>query len=258
MVFLTRLNTTFPQTALSVSSFQQEVCRSILNQFIRPIPHFKAYLCEKAQTDDVHCLLTVMSMSCCVTAKICQCHSSATLMWHMELSCNYKQQDWVNCTPAERGSSHLCHQVAFIHTAILIMASTLKQRCVPTGESASAGQGSSQPEPDSDPNLKPVAEAGRDPSDTLTAQPQSPLPEAEYDKLLVSRKSNFSLLTFTARSCLVLFLVLSEEQRWKRSASRSGTAPNSCCWAPTLTMTFHHYTATGLGFRRKHSTVFLQ
>lgn len=72
-------------------------------------------------------------------------------------------------------------------TAILIMASTLKQQCVPAGENASTGQGSSQPEPDSDPNLRPAAEAGRDPLDLLTAQPQSPLPEAEYDKLLVSR-----------------------------------------------------------------------
>lgn len=88
------------------------------------------------------------------------------------------------------------------------MASTVKQQHVPTGENASTSPGWSQTEPDSDPNLKPAAEAGRDPLDTLTAQPQSPLPEAEYDKLLVSRKSTFSLLTFTARSYLVLFLNL--------------------------------------------------
>lgn len=57
-------------------------------------------------------LFTVISMSCCVTAKICRCHSSTTLMWHMELRCNYKQQELVSSTPAERGSSLLCHQDA--------------------------------------------------------------------------------------------------------------------------------------------------
>lgn len=74
--------------------------------------------------------------------------------------------------------------------AILNMASTLKQLLAAKGENTSTGQGSSQPELDSDsePKLKREVEAGPDPLDTLAAQPQSPLPEAEYDKLLVSRK----------------------------------------------------------------------
>lgn len=49
------------------------VC-SIINQFMQSVPHLQAYLCDKDQTDDMHCRLTVISMSSCVTAKICPCH----------------------------------------------------------------------------------------------------------------------------------------------------------------------------------------
>lgn len=48
-------------------------------------------------------------------------------------------------------------------------------------------QGSSQPELDADPHVKQTMEPSLDSLDTLTTQPQSPLPESEYDKLLVSR-----------------------------------------------------------------------
>lgn len=71
------------------------------------------------------------------------------------------------------------------------MASILKQLVVPKGKNTSTGRGLSQPEldSDSDPNLREV-EADPDSLDTLAAQPQSPSPEAEYDKLLVSRRNN--------------------------------------------------------------------
>ncbi|KAI3367670.1 hypothetical protein L3Q82_026501 [Scortum barcoo] len=61
-----------------------------------------------------------------------------------------------------------------------------EQLVVPKGKNTPAGRGSTQPELDSDPdpNPKQEAEANPDSLDTLTAQPQSPSPEAEYDKLL--------------------------------------------------------------------------
>lgn len=61
-----------------------------------------------------------------------------------------------------------------------------RELVVPKGKNASTGQGSSHPEVDSesDPKKKPEAEADQDSLDTLAAQPQSPSPEAEYDKLL--------------------------------------------------------------------------
>lgn len=69
------------------------------------------------------------------------------------------------------------------------MASTLKQLLVPNGGTQATGQQSVQPpELGSDPNLKQEVKATLDSLDTLTAQPQSPLPEADYDKLLVSGK----------------------------------------------------------------------
>lgn len=71
------------------------------------------------------------------------------------------------------------------------MAFTLKQLVVPKGKNTPTGGGSSQPELDSD--LKPKQERVADPDslDILAAQPPSPSPDAEYDKLLVSRKNNF-------------------------------------------------------------------
>lgn len=50
-------------------------------------------------------------------------------------------------------------------------------------------QGSSQPKVDADPQVPQTKGTSSDSLDTLTAQPQSPLPESDYDKLLVSRTS---------------------------------------------------------------------
>lgn len=47
-------------------------------------------------------------------------------------------------------------------------------------------QGSSQPELDADPYVQQTMDPTSDAVDTLTAQPQSPLQESDYDKLLVS------------------------------------------------------------------------
>lgn len=70
------------------------------------------------------------------------------------------------------------------------MASTQKRLLVPNGGTQATGQRSvRQPEPGSDPNRKQEVTSTLDSLDTLTAQPQSPLPEADYDKLLVSGKN---------------------------------------------------------------------
>ncbi|XP_075874070.1 oxidation resistance protein 1 isoform X1 [Nelusetta ayraudi] len=63
--------------------------------------------------------------------------------------------------------------------------SARQQLLVPNGGTQATGQQSVQPpELGSDPNLKQEVKATLDSLDTLTAQPQSPLPEADYDKLL--------------------------------------------------------------------------
>lgn len=74
-------------------------------------------------------------------------------------------------------------------TAILTMAFSLKQLVVPKGKNTSPGEGSSHPELDSDTKERPEAEVDQDLLNPLAAQPQSPSPEAEYDKLLVSRNT---------------------------------------------------------------------
>ncbi|XP_040916637.1 nuclear receptor coactivator 7 isoform X2 [Toxotes jaculatrix] len=78
-------------------------------------------------------------------------------------------------------SSHTSSNV-FSSSAALIP----RELVVPKGKSTSTGQGSSQPElnSDSDPKERPKAEVDRDCLDTLPAPPHSPSPEAEYDKLL--------------------------------------------------------------------------
>ncbi len=70
------------------------------------------------------------------------------------------------------------------------MASILKQLVVPKGKNTSSDQGSTHPELDPDPNPKREVETDTDSLDTLAAHPHSPSPEAEYDKLLVSRRHN--------------------------------------------------------------------
>jgi len=103
-------------------------------------------------------------------------------MCDMELRFDYKQSEVGRCWPVERGSSHSWHWVVSISMSerFFIMASILKQLVVPKGRNSSTGQ-----ELDSDSDPKREAEA-----DFL---PQSPSPEAEYDKLLV-RKKHISLL----------------------------------------------------------------
>ncbi|XP_060919673.1 nuclear receptor coactivator 7 isoform X2 [Labrus mixtus] len=61
-----------------------------------------------------------------------------------------------------------------------------RELLVPKGKNPSTGGRSPEPEPDqrSDRHLKPDTEADPGSLETLSAQPQSPSPEAEYDKLL--------------------------------------------------------------------------
>lgn len=66
--------------------------------------------------------------------------------------------------------------------AILTMAFALKQLVDPEGKNTSSSGGLSHPELDSE------EQANRDCLNPLAAQPQSPSPEAEYDKLLVSTR----------------------------------------------------------------------
>lgn len=72
------------------------------------------------------------------------------------------------------------------------MASTLKQLAVCTGRNTSSDHGSSQAEltSGSDPKEKTNVGADRDSLDTLPVPPHSPSPEAEYDKLLVSKETD--------------------------------------------------------------------
>lgn len=107
----------------------------------------------------------------------------------------------------KRGSDHLC--VCFtqcVHVGVkanLIMASILKQLAI-RGKNTLASEAPSRPGPDSDSGPKEKLEADGGPDsepgekleadgrqscfDSLAAQPQSPSPEAEYDKLLVRGK----------------------------------------------------------------------
>ncbi|KAK5857497.1 hypothetical protein PBY51_010739 [Eleginops maclovinus] len=72
-----------------------------------------------------------------------------------------------------------------VHSATATLI-TREQLVVPTGKNTSIGQGSSQPEldSDSDPKLKREVNADLDSLETLAVSPQPPSPEAEYDKLL--------------------------------------------------------------------------
>lgn len=75
------------------------------------------------------------------------------------------------------------------------MASILKQLAVPKRKNTSTSHGSSQTELNSncDPKEKPDVEVDQEFLDTLSAPSHSPSPEAEYDKLLVSKEKT----TFT-------------------------------------------------------------
>ena len=92
------------------------------------------------------------------------------------------------------------------------MASILKQLGV-KGKNALTSEGSSHPElsSDSGPTEKLEADGHQSCFDTLAAQPQSPSPEAEYDKLLVRGKisappacSSYLRLCISVVSCFIL------------------------------------------------------
>lgn len=128
-------------------------------------------------------------MPCSVAVKISL--SSTTLMCDSELRCQCKQREVGLCWPAGRGRCLLCLQLVSSVSvrAVLSMVSILKQLLVPQGTNTSTGPGSAQPELDLDSHLKGHGERVQDLSETtLTTNPQSPLPESEYDKLLVSRR----------------------------------------------------------------------
>lgn len=59
----------------------------------------------------------------------------------------------------------------------------------PVSQAGANIQGSSQPELDADAQVQQTKETISDSYNARTAQPQSPLPESDYDKLLVSRTS---------------------------------------------------------------------
>lgn len=91
------------------------------------------------------------------------------------------------------------------------MASILKQLVVPKGKNTQTIRGSTQPELDSDPKPKPEVETDPDSFDTLPAQPQSPSPEAEYDKLLVSKTNKLPLRLKKMLYMLISSYVLKKE-----------------------------------------------
>ncbi|XP_037551465.1 nuclear receptor coactivator 7 [Nematolebias whitei] len=63
-------------------------------------------------------------------------------------------------------------------------ASLREEKLISTVKTSSGSDGSSQTELDSEPKENPADEEDQDRLETLGAQPQSPSPEAEYDKLL--------------------------------------------------------------------------
>lgn len=92
------------------------------------------------------------------------------------------------------------------------MASLLKQ-LVSKVKSTSIGKESTQPELDSEPKEKlDEEEEDQDCLETLSALPQSPSPEAEYDKLLVSGKHTacFACSAFCVclEQCLYTFIAV--------------------------------------------------
>ncbi|XP_034715130.1 nuclear receptor coactivator 7 isoform X2 [Etheostoma cragini] len=91
---------------------------------------------------------------------------------------------FIGTTTAEDGK--MAHRPSICSSNLPSSSATLipRELFVPKEKNSSTGQGSSQPEPNSDPKLKREAKAVPDSLETLTAQPQPPSPEAEYDKLL--------------------------------------------------------------------------
>ncbi|MED6288784.1 hypothetical protein CHARACLAT_029886, partial [Characodon lateralis] len=75
----------------------------------------------------------------------------------------------------------------------------VKEQLVSKRKDTSVSRKSSNPQLDSDSGLNKKKEADQDCLDSLTAQPQSPSPEAEYDKLLVRRENYCMLLHFSEK-----------------------------------------------------------
>ncbi|KAA8582121.1 hypothetical protein FQN60_008861 [Etheostoma spectabile] len=91
----------------------------------------------------------------------------------------------IGTSSAEEGK--MAHRPSICSSKLSSSSATFiprEQLFVPKEKNTSTGQGSSHPEPDSDPKLKREAKAVPDSLETLAAQPQPPSPEAEYDKLL--------------------------------------------------------------------------
>ncbi|XP_030574571.1 nuclear receptor coactivator 7 isoform X2 [Archocentrus centrarchus] len=89
-----------------------------------------------------------------------------------------------NAPSAEESDSG--HRPSFTSTKPSSSSATLiaRELVVPRGKNTSTSDGSSHPELDSDPKESPEEQADQDCLNPLAAQPQSPSPEAEYDKLL--------------------------------------------------------------------------
>ncbi|XP_070834949.1 nuclear receptor coactivator 7 isoform X2 [Chaetodon trifascialis] len=96
------------------------------------------------------------------------------------------QFNTVGASSAEEGK--MCHRPSRCSLNLPSSSAALipRELVVPKGKNDSTGQGSAQSEVDSDSDANPKREEEADPDslDKLAAQPQSPSPEAEYDKLL--------------------------------------------------------------------------
>lgn len=91
-----------------------------------------------------------------------------------------------NSNASSTEESDMGHQSTLKGTKPSLSSASLiaRELVVPKGKNTSPGEGSSHPELDSDTKERPEAEVDQDLLNPLAAQPQSPSPEAEYDKLL--------------------------------------------------------------------------
>ncbi|CAK6956886.1 nuclear receptor coactivator 7 [Scomber scombrus] len=90
-----------------------------------------------------------------------------------------------NATPlAEEGKVGHCPSQSSSQLSSSSATTVPRELVARKGENTQTNRGLTKPELDSDLKPKPEEESYPDSSDTLPAQPQSPSPEAEYDKLL--------------------------------------------------------------------------
>lgn len=92
------------------------------------------------------------------------------------------------------------------------MASILKQLVTRKGENTQTIRGSTKSELDYDPKMKPEEETELDSFNTLPAQPQSPSPEAEYDKLLVSKTTKLTMFQ-QENKCFYVYIKVCFKER---------------------------------------------